>query len=616
MYRKPNLLVGAILVSMALVAYSQDADSVERPPKPAATPKADADLSVEQARLADRFKRLEEVIGRLAELSAAADPRRAELLRQAIAQSRQQELNTRFEAIVKLLEVERLSAAATNQTELEKELDILLNLLLKADRDAELASERDRLREYIKELGRLLRLERDLRARTEGGDDVKRLAQAQKGVADDTGKLGGRISDTEVENTGDKQGNDQKSTANDQKDSATGKSGDGKSDGKTPPDGSKESKAGKGQAGKGDSNDGKSSEGKSSEGKSSEGKSSEGKSSDDKSKSGAPGEGNSQKGEPADGKSGDGKSGKGQPGQPSTPGGQSDAAPGGEKSDPSQQSAPPPSPTERAVERLRRAQQQMEGALKELERAAREGATEQQQQAIESLEVAKAELERVLRQLREEEMERTLTQLAARFRKMLEMQTAIYEGTLRIDQVAATERTHDHEIESARLSRQEATLVREAGKALLLLREEGSSVAFPETVEQIRDDMQQVTNRLAAVDVGQVTQDLETDIIAALEESIAALEKALKDLEQNRTPRGQMPMAGQPADPDLVDRLAELKLIRSLQMRINVRTQRFGQMIAGEHADAPNLWQALEQLAKRQERVYQATADLSKGRND
>jgi hypothetical protein len=128
--------------------------------------------------------------------------------------------------------------------------------------------------------------------------------------------------------------------------------------------------------------------------------------------------------------------------------------------------------------------------------------------------------------------------------------------------------------------------------------------------------MQQVTARLAKVDVGEVTQGLETDIIAALEETIAALERARKDLERERTPPGGQPSGGQPAEPPLVNKLAELKMIRSLQMRINVRTKRYGQMIAGEHADTPDLLKALDDLAKRQQRVHRATADLSQGRND
>src|SRR3954453_17461667 len=155
------------------------------------------DISVEQARLADRFKRLEEVVGRLAELSASSDPRRAKLLRDAIAQSREQDINVRFESIVKLLQDERLSAAGTNQTELQKQLDALLGLLLKADRDKELASQRERVHKYLKELERLIRLQRGVRARTEGGDELPGLGDDQKRIATDTGKLNGDIAKTE-----------------------------------------------------------------------------------------------------------------------------------------------------------------------------------------------------------------------------------------------------------------------------------------------------------------------------------------------------------------------------------------------------------------------------------
>jgi len=213
-------------------------------------------------------------------------------------------------------------------------------------------------------------------------------------------------------------------------------------------------------------------------------------------------------------------------------------------------------------------------------------------------------------------MERTLTQLVARFRKMLEAQTKIYEGTKRLDGVPAADRDHDEEIEGARLSREESLIVREADRALVLLREEGSSMAFPETVGLMRDDMQQVSELLADVKVGMLTQDLEVDIIEALEETIAALDKAIKDLEKKKTPPGQSPPAGQPGDPPLVDKLAELKMIRALQMRINRRTERYSKIIEGEQAETPELLDALVKLAERQQRVYQATSDLSTGRND
>ena len=110
-------------------------------------------------------------------------------------------------------------------------------------------------------------------------------------------------------------------------------------------------------------------------------------------------------------------------------------------------------------------------------------------------------------------------------------------------------------------------------------------MAFPETVSLMRDDMQQVAQRLSEVKVGTLTQGLEQDIIEALEEMIAALDKAIKDLEKKKTPPGQSPPAGQPGDPPLVDKLAELKMIRALQMRINRRTLRYGQIMEDEPAE-------------------------------
>jgi hypothetical protein len=258
----------------------------------------------------------------------------------------------------------------------------------------------------------------------------------------------------------------------------------------------------------------------------------------------------------------------------------------------------------------------MEQARKELDDAEREGATERQREALRELEQAKAELERILRQLREEELERTLTQLAARFRKMLETQIQVYEGTVKLNAVPTAKRAHDEEIEAARLSRQEMEIVQESDKALLLLREEGSSVAFPEAVEQMRDDMRLVAEWLAAAKVGTITQGVEAEIITALEELIAALEKARKDLEKNRTRPGQQAAPGQPTEPTLVHKLAELKMIRALQMRINQRTQRYGRMIEGEQADTADLLEALRQLAERQQKIQKAISDLEQGRND
>src|SRR4029079_9260892 len=84
-----------------------------------------------------------------------------------------------------------------------KELDALLGLLLKADRDKELSTQRERIKNYIKEVDRIIRMEKGIRARTEGGDELKGLGNDQQHIAADTGKLGGDISKTDGDKTPD-----------------------------------------------------------------------------------------------------------------------------------------------------------------------------------------------------------------------------------------------------------------------------------------------------------------------------------------------------------------------------------------------------------------------------
>jgi hypothetical protein len=107
---------------------------------------------------------------------------------------------------------------------------------------------------------------------------------------------------------------------------------------------------------------------------------------------------------------------------------------------------------------------------------------------------------------------------------------------------------------------------------------------------------------------------VEEDIIAALEEMIAALEKAQQELEQQQQ-QGQPIPPGDPQDQPLIDALAELRMIRALQMRVNKRTQRYSNLIDGEQAADPDLLEALRQLAEREARIFRATKDIAVGKN-
>lgn len=309
-------------------------------------------------------------------------------------------------------------------------------------------------------------------------------------------------------------------------------------------------------------------------------------------------EGEPSEGEPMPGKPMPGQPMPGQPGQQSPkPKDQQDKTPGREE--------------------LERARDEMERAIEQLKKKAHDKASDHQDEALKELQKAKEKLEEILRQLRDEEKTRFLQALEARFQKMLTMQVLVYDGTVRLDRTAQDQRSGNFTIRAKELSRTEEEIVIEATRALTLLREEGTAVAFPEAVEQMRDDMQMVARWLARdpdPQTGKLTQAVEKEIIDALEEMIEALQKEMekmKDKEQKEQDQQQ----GEQGDPELVDLLGELKLLRSLQHRINRRTRTLGQQVQGEQAQDPQVLEQLRSLADRQERVQKAASDLATGRN-
>ena len=261
----------------------------------------------------------------------------------------------------------------------------------------------------------------------------------------------------------------------------------------------------------------------------------------------------------------------------------------------------------------------MREAQKRLEEAQRDEAVDEQEKARQELEKAKAELEEILRQLREEEIERVLAMLEGRFRMMLEAQLKVYESTKRLDEIPADRRTREVDIQAGKLSFDERKILIEADRALLLLREEGSSVAFPEVVEQMQQDMQQVVDRLARTKIGTITQGIEEDIIAALEEMIEALQKAQEEQDQRQQQQQQM-QQGPPGAQPLIDAIAELKMIRAMQMRVNNRTQRYSKLLddvddpAGQ-ATHEDLLESIRKLSEREQRIQGITRDVDLGKN-
>jgi len=269
-------------------------------------------------------------------------------------------------------------------------------------------------------------------------------------------------------------------------------------------------------------------------------------------------------------------------------------------------------PQQRATERMQQAQQRMQEAIEQLEQSEREGAERKQAEAQRNLEDAREEIEQALRQLREEEQQRRLAMLATRLRRMLSEQTDLLELTRQTEEDRPNRGRRATRVAARGLATREKTLVTYADGALRLLQEDGQSVAFPQVVEQIRDDMQIVATRMGQTKLARVTQQLEQDIIASLDEAVASLDKTLEDLEQREQNGQQGQPSGEPGEPPVVDKLAELRMIRALQARILRRTTMWDTLLEAGEATDQQVAKELAELAQRQMRLMQAVRNLDR----
>lgn len=578
----------------------------------AQTPPADESGELPQESLASRqeaivlrYQRFEATLLQLAEYLRKTDPDRAELLVRALGKSKETRIPDQLRQIVELLQKDQLGDAIDSQDHVLAQMQLVLLLLQSEDRKDELEREKQRIQGLIKAVEKIIGKETDVRAATERRAPAEALGKQQRGVAEDTEKLIEQIdAQDRARQTQSAERNGSSGSAN-----APNKSDSSKPQG--------ESSAPKPPAGDTPPREGT----EPSPGTPSPQAPQNTPPSGQSPTPSSPAPGNpsstppSPKSSPSPSQSPSAPS-PATPGDSPSPSGDSPSAPSDPQSRPPQDQAGSPStpPATPGREDLEQARREMERAIRELEQQQHGKASDHQDQALAELHKAKEKLEEILRQLREEEKELMLAALEARFRDMLARQVNVYNGTVGLATVPEAHRGDKHRSRAIELSRQQDEIALLAAKSLTLLKEEGSSIAFPEAVMQLREDMLTSARRLERAEVGEITQAIQKDIIEALEEILDALQKELeKTKDRKQQPQPQQPQ--QPGDQPLVDALAELKMLRSLQFRVNRRTRQLGRLVEGEQAQDPEVIQQLQQLSVRQAKIQQTTADLAAGRN-
>jgi hypothetical protein len=250
--------------------------------------------------------------------------------------------------------------------------------------------------------------------------------------------------------------------------------------------------------------------------------------------------------------------------------------------------APPLMPPEGGVpgqSEVQAAAQDMAEASGELgsERARR--ASRKQAEALDRLKEGRGKTEEALEELQRALRERLLAYLKEKFTKMLAEQRAVTRETRSLDlklralkAVASPGSTGSQEIGRKDRQLAEALAVREAGIGLLaddvidLLSEDGTTLVFPGVVEEVKRDIENVSGLLSRIETGERTQHIEREIEVAIEEILKALEQAQRSPPPPNPSQGRQSRSG--AGP-LLPLSAELKMVRSLQARVNERTKAF-----------------------------------------
>ncbi|MFM8476810.1 MAG: hypothetical protein ACKOEO_13615 [Planctomycetaceae bacterium] len=534
-------------------------------------PKSAKELRDEQLSISGRYARFERMLTQMADILAKQDPERADVIRRALGKGREDLLKDDIENIVQLLEQGQLGDAAKKQNEVVDSLQALLVLLQSEDRRSSVERERERLNGLLKNVRNLLNEQRSARAATQNSKAPSDAAPAQQRALDGTEKLLDQI-----------QQHDRKSDESKPGQNSETENGEDKDDSKQQGQGENSDKSGKGEQGK-------------------QGKDGEKSANDSDSKSGD-GKKQDADGDPKSNSSKKSADSKKSDGSPSSKSGQK-----GSQSQPSQQS-----PSTPGREQLERAKEQMQEALEALRQQQREEALKNEDEAAEELQEAAEKLEAELKQLREEEKEMVLASLEARFQRMLLLQTEIHDATKAL---AATPKTDWLDLNYSRcreLAQQQLEVSRECSRTVVLLREDGSAVAILLAVEDIETDMQTVSGWLQNSDVSELTLTVQQDIIDSLRQLIETTQKELQNMQQNSNQQSQPSQPGG-QQQRLVELMAEIKVLRSLQLQVNRRTKQVDGLVPAADANAlPRLEAQIRELAERQQRLLETAKDLAK----
>jgi len=193
-----------------------------------------------------------------------------------------------------------------------------------------------------------------------------------------------------------------------------------------------------------------------------------------------------------------------------------------------------------------------------------------QRDARDEMNKAREKLAQEIANAERQQQDQAIAKIIDLLGKMLESQKAATISTRALDAKKADgkEWSRPEELSLAKLSSEEGRLGDEAVRIIKMLTDEGTTAVFPQVLKQVEVDLRDVQNMLGDKQTGQLTQAIQGQVEKNLQDMVDALKKE----QQRRKQGGGGGGGGGGGKQPLVPPVAELKMLRSLELDIIART--------------------------------------------
>lgn len=238
------------------------------------------------------------------------------------------------------------------------------------------------------------------------------------------------------------------------------------------------------------------------------------------------------------------------------------------------------------------------------------------EQTQKDIEQAQRELAQRIAELEAEQQQRVLDRLAQALDDLIPAQQQTLETTIALELIrqGAGGLEGDDAARTESLSDQQTGLAGQLDAALEGVEEKA---VFQLALGGAADDMRQAARGLARRDTGRVTQNLELNALARMRHVLDILREPPPEPpegEQQQNNGGGDGGGGQPQPPPLIE-LAEVKMLRWLQVELNGRTRQFEADLADSPQQAAEKRQAADRLSNEQQQLQELVREMMRRNN-